>query len=145
MDDITMCARKDIHPGEEITYDYSTTESYIDPEMEEVKCRCLTPVCRGRINATDWQRSELQARYGVHWMSYLVDKIAAHRLALARQELPGEGLGLGLEQEEEEEEGDGEGKGKGQSFVSALLVGAADDDNVHAAPTRSPAMQHAAT
>lgn len=29
VDDITMNARRDILPGEEITYDYSTTESYM--------------------------------------------------------------------------------------------------------------------
>jgi len=85
MDDITMVARRDIQRGEEITYDYSTTESYIDPEMETVICRCGVAFCRGRIYATDWQRPDLQARYGMHWMSYLCEKIAAHRRALARQ------------------------------------------------------------
>jgi len=85
IDDITMTARRDIHPGEEITYDYSTTESYIDPEMETVICRCGTPCCRGRIYATDWQRADLQERYAMHWMSYLCEKIAAHRRAIERQ------------------------------------------------------------
>jgi len=84
-DDITMTARRDIFPGEEITYDYSTTESYIDPEMETVICRCNTPVCRGRLYPTDWQRPDLQLRYGPHWMTYLVEKIASHRQALERQ------------------------------------------------------------
>lgn len=74
-DDITMTARRDIAEGEEITYDYSTTESYIDPEMETIVCRCGSPVCRGRILGEDWQRPELQARYDGHWMSYLGAKI----------------------------------------------------------------------
>jgi len=86
VDDITMTARRDIHAGEEITYDYSTTESFIDPEMETVTCRCESPICRGRLFPTDWQRAELQERYGPHWMSYLCEKIAVHRVALARQE-----------------------------------------------------------
>jgi len=93
MDDITMTARRDIQPGEEITYDYSTTESYIDPEMETVVCRCNTPVCRGRLYPTDWQRVDLQKRYGRHWMSYLQEKIEAHRQTLARQEAMEESSG----------------------------------------------------
>jgi len=76
-DDITMTARRDIAEGEEITYDYSTTESYIDPEMETIVCRCGAPVCRGRILGEDWQRPELHERYGKHWMSYLRAKILA--------------------------------------------------------------------
>jgi len=74
-DDITMTARRDIAEGEEITYDYSTTESYIDPEMETIVCRCGAPECRGRMLGDDWQRPELQERYGPHWMSYLRAKI----------------------------------------------------------------------
>jgi len=74
-DDITMTARRDIDEGEEITYDYSTTESYIDPEMETVVCRCGSNVCRGRMLGDDWQRPELQESYGHHWMSYLRVKI----------------------------------------------------------------------
>jgi len=84
VDDITMTARRDIHPGEEITYDYSTTESWIDPEMETVVCRCCSPLCRGRLYPTDWQRPELHERYGPHWMSYLVEKIAVFRTAQNR-------------------------------------------------------------
>lgn len=86
IDDITMIARRTIHPGDEITYDYSTTESYIDPEMETVVCRCGIEDCRGRINATDWQRPDLQERYGPHWMSYLQEKIQVQRWAQVRQE-----------------------------------------------------------
>jgi hypothetical protein len=84
VDDITMTARRDIQPGEEITYDYSTTESYIDPEMETVVCRCGSPLCRGRMVGDDWQRPELQERYSTHWMSYLSAKI------LSRQGKPDE-------------------------------------------------------
>lgn len=78
-DDITMTARRDIAVGEEITYDYSTTESYIDPEMETVVCRCGTPVCRGRMLGDEWKRPELQERYGTHWMGYLLAKVLEQR------------------------------------------------------------------
>jgi len=52
--------------------------------METVICHCGSSLCRGRINATDWQRSDLQSRYGMHWMSYLCEKIAVHGQAMAR-------------------------------------------------------------
>jgi len=74
-DDITMTARRDIQPGDVITYDSSTTESFIDPEMETVVCRCCSPLCRGRFLGSDWMRPELQARYSGHWMSYIEAKI----------------------------------------------------------------------
>jgi len=82
IDEITMTARRDILPGEEITYDYSTSESYIDPEMETVVCRCNSPICRERMHPTDWQRPELWERYGTKWQPYLCAKITAYRAAL---------------------------------------------------------------
>jgi hypothetical protein len=85
-DDITMTARRDIAEGEEITYDYSTTESYIDPEMETIVCRCGSSECRGRILGDDWQRPELQDLYAVHWMSYLRAKILVQRGAVEEAE-----------------------------------------------------------
>jgi len=79
VDDVTMTARRDIQPGDEITYDYSTTESVIDPEMDAVVCRCGTALCRGRFLSSDWERTELQTRYAGHWMSYLEAKVLRTR------------------------------------------------------------------
>lgn len=73
--DITIIARRDIESGEEITYDYGTTESYIDPEMETVICKCNAGCCRGRMSGEEWKDTNLQSRYGDHWISYLREKI----------------------------------------------------------------------
>jgi len=42
---ILYFAARDIQPGEELTVDYQ-----FDPDVEEVKCRCGAPFCRGTIN-----------------------------------------------------------------------------------------------
>ncbi len=63
LDDETMIARRDIQPGEEITYDYATTEIQIDFEMN---CRCGSPNCRGVVTNKDHLKPEWQAIYGDH-------------------------------------------------------------------------------
>ena len=42
---ILFIARRDIHPGEEITLDYVMTY-----HSDRKKCHCKSPVCRGTIN-----------------------------------------------------------------------------------------------
>jgi hypothetical protein len=58
---ITLVARRDIEPGEEITYDYST--SCVD-HVFEMECSCDSPDCRGTISNRDHLDPEWQARYG---------------------------------------------------------------------------------
>jgi hypothetical protein len=62
-DDDTMIAQRDIVPGEEITYDYATTEITLPYEMN---CRCGTSLCRRRVTHLDYQLPEWQARYDGH-------------------------------------------------------------------------------
>ena len=48
-----MVAARDLMPGDEITYDYCTSE---DCELSPAwDCHCRQPNCRGRITPYDWQ------------------------------------------------------------------------------------------
>lgn len=63
LDDDTVIARRDIQPGEEITYDYAMTEIVVDFQME---CSCGSPKCRGIITNRDYLIPSWQAEYGDH-------------------------------------------------------------------------------
>jgi hypothetical protein len=69
-----MCfyALRNIGPGEELVWDYATTES--DPHYGFI-CRCGTPLCRRRMLGNDWKLPELQERYAGHFAPYLQKKI----------------------------------------------------------------------
>jgi len=70
---IVLVAMRDIAAGEELTTDYALFDDY-DSEM---RCRCGTPSCRGTIGGRDWQRPELQRRYGPYFSWYLQRRLAA--------------------------------------------------------------------
>lgn len=57
----TLVALRDIAAGEEITYDYSTSD--ID-NVFEMECRCGSPRCRGTVTNRDYLDPEWQAHYG---------------------------------------------------------------------------------
>jgi hypothetical protein len=70
-----ITARRDIEEGEEITYDYCTSE------LQETKlildCGCGTKACRHKITRNDWKIPELQEKYKGHFLQhvqYLIDK-----------------------------------------------------------------------
>jgi len=69
---IVLIAMRDISPGEELTTDYALFDDY-DGVME---CRCGTPSCRGAIDGRDWQRPDLQRKYGNYFSSYLLHRMA---------------------------------------------------------------------
>ncbi|TCN39308.1 acetyltransferase (GNAT) family protein [Kribbella orskensis] len=71
IDAVTLEACRDIAPGEEITSDYGTSTG-TDFEMA---CNCGSSLCRGKITGEDWQREELRARYGDHWIPALLNRI----------------------------------------------------------------------
>ncbi|MFW5691052.1 MAG: SET domain-containing protein [Chloroflexota bacterium] len=75
-DDETMIARRDIQPGEEITYDYATTEVDINFSMS---CRCGSAACRGEVTNTDYQDPAWQARFGSHLPCHTLKAIARHQ------------------------------------------------------------------
>jgi hypothetical protein len=71
-----LVAMRDISPGEERTTDYALFDDY-DGMMQ---CRCGTPSCRATIGGQDWQRPDLQRKYGNYFSSYLLSYLL-HRLA----------------------------------------------------------------
>ena len=72
---IVLVAMRDIAAGEELTTDYALFDDY-DGEME---CHCGTASCRGVISGRDWQRPELQQRYGDHFSWYLRRRFGSGR------------------------------------------------------------------
>jgi SET domain-containing protein len=69
---IVLVASRDVAPGEELTTDYAL----FDDSDEVMQCRCGTASCRGIISGRDWQRPELQRRYGEYFSAYLLRRIA---------------------------------------------------------------------
>lgn len=77
-DEVTISARRDIIPGEEVTADYAlwvAHPAYITIE----DCHCGSPLCRHRITGDDWQLREVQGRYKGHWPPYLERRISAQQ------------------------------------------------------------------
>ena len=72
---IVLMAMRDISAGEELTTDYALFDDY-EGEME---CRCGTASCRGVIGGRDWQRPELQQRYGDYFSWYLRRRFGSGR------------------------------------------------------------------
>ncbi|KAE9549886.1 hypothetical protein FO519_006891 [Halicephalobus sp. NKZ332] len=59
--DDTVIANRDIQPGEEVTYDYATTEVTLPLTME---CHCGTSSCRKVVTNLDHRDPAWQAKYG---------------------------------------------------------------------------------
>ncbi|MGH3305414.1 MAG: SET domain-containing protein [Streptosporangiaceae bacterium] len=74
---IVLVAMRDISAGEELTTDYALMDD-CDGAME---CRCGTPSCRGTIGGRDWQRADLQRKYGGYFSAYLLSRLARHQAA----------------------------------------------------------------
>jgi len=58
--EITFVAMRDIRASEELTHDWVMT----DDDDYSVECKCGAPNCRKIVTGKDWQRLELQKRYG---------------------------------------------------------------------------------
>ncbi len=70
---VVVVAMRDIGAGEELTTDYALFDDY-DGEMP---CHCESATCRGTIHGHDWQRPDLQRKYGNYFSSYLLRRIGA--------------------------------------------------------------------
>src|SRR5262245_36736983 len=76
---IVFVAMRDIAADEELTLDYAT----IDHDTEPMACRCGAADCRRLITGRDWQKPELQQKYGSYLAWYLLEKIRAEPGAAA--------------------------------------------------------------
>ncbi len=72
--DETLVAKRDIQPGEEITYDYSSSD--VDPEtFPGFECNCKAANCRGFVSYKDSLDSTFQKKYQGHLPSWVVGHI----------------------------------------------------------------------
>jgi hypothetical protein len=68
---IIFLAMRPIAVGEELTIDYAMFGANSRP----MRCRCKAATCRELITRQDWQRTDLQRKYGQYFSSYLLDKM----------------------------------------------------------------------
>ena len=81
-----MVARRDIEPGEEITFDYGLQESANFPWFDDgaFACGCGAKRCRGRLRPTDWMRLCDEQWYPDDaFAPYLKDKLKGRRQQVA--------------------------------------------------------------
>ncbi|MDP9465192.1 MAG: SET domain-containing protein [Actinomycetota bacterium] len=71
---VVLVALRDIAIGEELGYDYATTDG---SDYDEFECLCGTVLCRGKVSGHDWMLPELQLRYRGSFTPYLAKRIAA--------------------------------------------------------------------
>ncbi len=62
-----LAARRDIAPGEELTFDYATGETY--PLQGECQCGAVT--CRKHITGEEWKDLAFQKKYHNHFNPYI--------------------------------------------------------------------------
>lgn len=68
-----MVASRDLVPGDELTFDYATSE---DCELAgSWPCACGASSCRGVVTPDDWSRLELQDRYAGHFLPHILNRI----------------------------------------------------------------------
>ncbi|MCB0213175.1 MAG: SET domain-containing protein-lysine N-methyltransferase [Anaerolineae bacterium] len=69
---VVLVALRDIAPGEQICYDYATSDG---SPYDEFNCQCGAPNCRGRVTGNDWSLPELQTKYAGYFSPYLQRRI----------------------------------------------------------------------
>lgn len=70
---VVMVAFRDLVPGDELTFDYATSEDH----EQNWKCLCGAPTCRGRVTGDDWRDPAFQNKYKGHCMPH-VERLIAH-------------------------------------------------------------------
>jgi uncharacterized protein len=71
---VVLVAMRDVASGEELTTDYAL----FDDTDQAMECRCGAAACRGTISGRDWQRPDLQRKYGGYFSAFLHDR-TCHR------------------------------------------------------------------
>lgn len=71
---VVLVALRDIAAGEELGYDYATSDG---SDYDEFECTCGTALCRGKVSGHDWMLPELQLRHRGSFSPYLAKRIAA--------------------------------------------------------------------
>ncbi len=77
-DEVTLVARRDIAPGEELVIDYVMylPSGWVAPWP----CNCGTVNCRRIVSGDDWMLPELQERYRGHFSPFVERKIGEWQL-----------------------------------------------------------------
>ncbi|CAI5472306.1 unnamed protein product [Closterium sp. Yama58-4] len=70
-----MVALRDIQPGEQVTYDYASTETEGSMHAGLI-CRCGAACCRGTLRFSEWRSRDWQQRNAGHCSSYIERKMA---------------------------------------------------------------------
>ena len=68
---IVLVTRKKIYPGEELTFDYDTTEMFSEP----FQCKCGMKLCRGIIDGTGWSDEGFLDRNKEYLSWYMQDRL----------------------------------------------------------------------
>lgn len=74
-DEVTLVARRDIKPKEELTLDYALIEAD-ENYIVSWECVCGSKLCRKRVTGQDWRISDLQERYKDHFTPLINKRIA---------------------------------------------------------------------
>jgi len=78
---VVLVAMRTISAGEEITYDYATSDA---SDYDEFACACGSMRCRGRVSGSDWQRPELWTQYPGYFSPYVQKRIDELRVQSKR-------------------------------------------------------------
>jgi len=68
-----LVAMREIHVGEELTYEYATSDG--EP-YDEFACLCGAARCRKFVRGSDWKLPEIQERFNGWFSPYLQRRIA---------------------------------------------------------------------
>jgi len=68
--DLRLEACRDIKAGEEVTYDYETSES-VSLQSDPMICNCHAALCRSLLDGRAFQTPAFQNRYRKHMLNYL--------------------------------------------------------------------------